>query len=818
MPKNPLNRFFLYIVLPSILAIVFFILSIFLVILPSVEKNSMEGKREMISELTNTAWSLLEEYHHEAENNILPEDSAKIMAAEKIGKIRYGDQGKDYFWIIDKHPFMIMHPYRPELILKDLNNYQDPEGKLLFVEATKTVTETGSGYIYYLWQWKDDSTRVVPKLSFVKEFQPWGWIIGTGIYLDDVHQEIKVLKNKLLRIVLLITLVIILLLALIIRQSLGIEKKREEAENKLKLSRQKYKSLVEASTEGTLMILKDEIIFSNLKFSDLSGYDPFEMAKLNFGDIFAIKWEHLLSSFSDPTKSVTQETTLICKDGKKPDVVISASMVPYSGEKGYVLIVKEVKPQQMLGKEIETLTEELQTSLLSMNQLIKPFVRELKKCPADKSIREAAVLMTRKNTRIIFISQGESIIGVVNSNDLKNRVLAKGIDPERPVIEIMTAPVESISEKALLHEALLKLKNKQVSHLAILNEKQILNGVIGYEDIIDIQHNTLGYFIKEIETAGDIHQLSKIYGRLPVLVKSLLESGDKTAIITRIISSVADAMHKRIIGFATEEIGPPPCPFAFMVMGSEGRREQTLATDQDNAIVFADVDEKEYGTVQKYFLSMGEFVNKGLHTVGYQYCKGEVMARNPKWTQALTTWKKYFTDWINNSNPQDVMEAGIFFDFRCVYGEESLVASLREHVNTVSGNKAVFFYHMAQSVMKFKPPLNMFGNIVGEEPAENGLHLDIKKVLFPVTTCIRLYSIREKLTETNSLERLDQLYSREILDKTSYEDLGQAYNFMTSLRLRFQVESIMENEPPGNNVNLDKLTRMDVMILKKFFS
>ncbi|MBE0654975.1 MAG: cache domain-containing protein [Bacteroidales bacterium] len=512
MPKNPLNRFFLYIVLPSILAIGFFILSIFLVILPSVEKNSMEGKREMISELTNTAWSLLEEYHHEAENNILPEDSAKIMAAEKIGKIRYGDQGKDYFWIIDKHPFMIMHPYRPELILKDLNSYQDPEGKLLFVEATKTVTETGSGYIYYLWQWKDDSTRVVPKLSFVKEFQPWGWIIGTGIYLDDVHQEIKVLKNKLLRIVLLITLVIILLLALIIRQSLGIEKKREEAENKLKLSRQKYKSLVEASTEGTLMILKDEIIFSNLKFSELSGYDPFEMAKLNFGDIFTIKWEQLLNSFSDPTKSVTQETSLICKDGKKTDVVISASMVPYSEEKGYVLIVKEVKPQQMLGKEIETLTEELQTSLLSMNQLIKPFVRELKKCPADKSIREAAEIMTRKNTRIIFISQGESIIGVVNSNDLKNRVLAKGIDPERPVIEIMTAPVESISEKALLHEALLKLKNKQVSHLAILNEKHLLSGVIGYEDIIDIQHNTLGYFIKEIETAGDIHQLSKIYG------------------------------------------------------------------------------------------------------------------------------------------------------------------------------------------------------------------------------------------------------------------------------------------------------------------
>ena len=230
----------------------------------------MEGKKETIFELTNTVWSLLEEYHQEVLHQDLPEDTAKILAAERIEQIRYGNEYKDYFWIIDKQPVMIMHPYRPELTNTNLSNYEDPDGKLLFVEATKIVAEKGEGYLNYMWQWKDDSTRIVPKLSYVKEFAPWNWIIGTGIYLEDVHGEIKTLKNRLLRITLLFTLLISAILAFIIKQSLGIEYKRKNAEKKLRLSRQKYKSLVEASTEGTLMILKEEIIFSNVKFRPFS--------------------------------------------------------------------------------------------------------------------------------------------------------------------------------------------------------------------------------------------------------------------------------------------------------------------------------------------------------------------------------------------------------------------------------------------------------------------------------------------------------------------------------------------------------------------
>ncbi|MDT8431505.1 MAG: DUF294 nucleotidyltransferase-like domain-containing protein [Bacteroidales bacterium] len=363
-----------------------------------------------------------------------------------------------------------------------------------------------------------------------------------------------------------------------------------------------------------------------------------------------------------------------------------------------------------------------------------------------------------------------------------------------------------------------------------------------------MQQNAISFLIREIEIAEDVNQLAQIYKRAPVLVKALLESGDRTENINRIITSVADTMHRRVVGFSSEEMGHVPCRFAFMVMGSEGRGEQTLATDQANAIVYEDVggpitgigegggeraDEKTReksgaagvgelnqsgDEVRSYFLELGERVNRDLHTIGYRYCKGNVMAGNPKWSQPLERWKQYFTQWINNSNPQDILEVAIFFDFRYIYGDQHLVQQLRDHVHIASANKSVFFYHMAQSVLKFKPPLNIFGRIVSRDSGGDALEVDIKKAMMPVLAFIRLYVIRENLVATNSMERLAALAERKVLDSNSYEEMVQAFELMMHLRLKFQVESISHNEEPGNIIDLNRLTRMEAAMLKKIFS
>lgn len=817
MREDGLHKFFLSIVIPSILAIGLYILSFFVIILPSFEKNMMERKKEMISELANTAKSLIEEYGREYADSVTPLSELQELAASRVGKIRYGEELKDYFWIIDNTPNMIMHPYRKDLIGQSLKEYKDPNGKRLFVEAVGIAQESGKGYIDYMWQWKDDSTKIVPKLSYVIEYKPWGWIIGTGIYLEDVNAEIKNIKNNLVKISLIIILIIIITLLFIIRQSLSIEHKRRKASKDLILSRQKYKSLVEASTEGTLMILNQKIIFSNLKFAKLTGYANEEISGLQFDMLFETNWDQVIALFDDPQKSVTLETRLTCKDISIKDVVISVSQIKYADDIGYIIVTKEISRQRQLEKETEHLAQELQSSLLLMNQPIKYFIQSMVKCPKDTTIKDAAILMSRKNKPVLFIQQNNSIIGVITDSDLKSRALAEGIDTNRPVIEIMTSPIISLSEQALLYEAILLFKSKSISHIAIKNSSGKYSGVISSEDISGMQQNSVSYLIKEIESSEHIEEINKIHNRLPALVNALVESGDKTQNITHIITSVSDAIACRIISLAIEELGPPPCKFAFMVMGSEGRMEQTLSTDQDNAIVFEDQNPENIKPAFEYFQQLGQQVSKDLHIVGYRLCKGDVMASNPKWVQPFSVWKEYFTEWVNTSDPQSIMDASIFFDFRGVYGEDILISNLRNHIHDSVEHKSVFFYHLAQSVLKYKPPVGLFGNIVGNNSSGNEINLDIKKVIMPIIGFMRVYALQNQLNETNSLERLNSLFEQKIIKNPMYDELLIAYNFLMQIRFRFQSQAIMHNIEPENIIDTNKLTHIEIGALKKIF-
>ncbi len=817
MARMKLRPFFLNIVLPSILAIVFFILAIFAFILPSFEKNILEKKKEMIRELTITAWSLIDEYHHEYLSGNLTLEEAKSMASRRIREIRYGDQHKDYFWIISQEPVMIMHPYREELEGKKLDDYTDPDGKKLFVEASRVVADNGEGFINYRWQWKDDSTTIVPKLSYVRGFEPWNWIIGTGIYLDDVNREIKAMKKNILQVSFFIIMVVAIILMFVIRQSSRIEDRRKEAEKKLRLSRQKYKSLVEASTEGTLMVVNQSIIFSNQTFNRLTGYEAPEVIHLSFEDVFKTRWQDVISSFDDPKKSVSLETKLICNDNSEKEVVINISKIKHAGEDGYIVVTREILPRDNLERDTFQLAEDLQTSLILMNQPVNHIVKDIITCSSNITIREAIDLMARKRTDVLFIRQNAKIIGVLNHKDIINRVLVKNKNMDIPVIEVMSSPVRAIPENSLLYEAILVFNEQNISHLGITDGEDTIKGMIILKDIFALQQFTPGYVLKEIESASDLTILRNIYERIPVLVRALVDSSDKTNVITRLISSVSDAITRRIILLSIEEIGSPPSRFAFMVMGSEGRMEQTLATDQDNAIIFEEVRGEKLDDAYSYFQKLGKRVNQSLNFIGYKLCKGEIMAMNPKWNQPIEIWKEYFNTWINSSDPQSVLDASIYFDFRHVYGDSALVDDLREHVNKTITNKSVFFYHLAQSVLRFKPPVSFFGNIIGNEPSEEEVILDIKKILMPVTGSLRLYALHNGLSETNSLQRCKKLYQKQILPGSLHDELVLSYNYLMNLRFRFQVSNIMQKLPPDNKIPVNKLTQIENATLKKIF-
>jgi len=219
------------------LTIILFIFGTFFVIIPTIKKNSLDRKKEMIRELTNSAWNILAKHENDEQKGLLTREQAQLRTVEQIRSLHYGQEMKDYFWINDMHPRMIIHPTRTDLNGTDLTNFTDPDGKYVFIEFVKLVKKQGSGYVYYKWQSYDNKNLIIPKISYVKGFKPWGWIIGTGIYISDIETEINAITHRVIYIFTTITVFIIILLAFIIHSSYSAYNKGREAEEELDKTR-----------------------------------------------------------------------------------------------------------------------------------------------------------------------------------------------------------------------------------------------------------------------------------------------------------------------------------------------------------------------------------------------------------------------------------------------------------------------------------------------------------------------------------------------------------------------------------------------------
>ncbi len=794
--------FFLKIIVPAILIIALFVFSFYLILLPMVERGFMDRKKEMIMELTNSALSVIDEYYLESERQYLTEEMAKEMALNRIKHIRYGDEGKDYFWITNMVPEMIMHPFRPDLNGTDISEYTDPEGTRLFHEAVRKVKDGGEGYIDYYWQWKDDSTRIVPKLSFVKGFEPWGWIVGTGIYLEDVNEEMKAIGGRLVRITLLIILLIAIIVFYITRQSLIIENRRIDAEEELKQSQLKYKMLVEASTESTLMWLDGKLIYFNQPILRQTGYSGEELLKKRMDDLFVIQDESVADFCARVDQSQNAEAMLLTESGKEIGVVVTISNIAIGDKRGYIFIIKEVTRHLLRDKSEQMLEEELMTALTIMNSSLKHFVREPETIDMDMSINDAGNLMMRKQTDLLFVTKNtKDIVGVFSSDAFIMDALSANTDQHRKVFTVMRSPVPFVDEKVLLFEALLLMEKEGTEYLAVKNEGLQTTAYVTKKDLCEAQQNVSKLLVKKIEKAESISQLQGLYDKLPGILSMLLSSNSNCRNVARIMTVVSDAIANRVIELLIEKTGPPPVKFAFVALGSDGREEQTLKTDQDNAIIFHGRHTEE---VHAYFLELARKINNWLNEIGYEFCKGKVMASNPKWCQPVSKWEEYFKEWVEDSDPESILDTSIFFDMRFVYGEPSLVDELKGKIRETTDAKAVFFSHLAQSVHRTKP-------VAYSEKQET---IDVKRAMLPVVGFARVYALKNKLSETNTVCRLRAITKSESINPSFVEEIINAYEFLMYLRLRLQSEKILANEYPDNLLFMDALNKIEKASLK----
>ncbi len=349
-------------------------------------------------------------------------------------------------------------------------------------------------------------------------------------------------------------------------------------------------------------------------------------------------------------------------------------------------------------------------ALQFLNQPVSSITqKDLISCAFGTTIQSAAELMSRhKCSSILVKSDQDKFVGIVTDNDLRKKVIASGLDIQNPVERIMSFPLHTISSQALVFEALMSMMQENYKHLGVTGPDDELIGIITNKDILAAQGQSPLFLIREISMAGSVEALMHQHQLLPGVIQGLISNGAKARNLTRLITTISDAILTKIIAFALEKIGPPPCAFAFMVMGSEGRKEQTLKTDQDNAIIYEDVAGIPAETIQAYFLKLGETICTWLNDVGYDFCKGNIMAKNPKWCQPLSVWKGYFLSWIRVAEPDDLLSSTIFFDFRCAHGKAELVGELRSFLMDSLSEWPFFFRYMAVNAQQLQAAHRFF--------------------------------------------------------------------------------------------------------------
>lgn len=351
--------FFLRIIFPSILAVGLFVFFLFSILKPQFEQAILSKKKEMIREQVHSVISILQKYYNDQIEGFISPTEAQNIAISRIQYLRYGKDNKDYFWIIDTFPRMIMHPYIPELNGQNLTNYTDPTGKKLFVECVNVVNKSDSGYVQYMWQFKDDTTKILPKISYVKIFKPWQWIIGTGVYIDDVREEIASLTNQLVISSVGITSLILLLLIFISYQSYKIELKRQLAEKNLQVSHEKYRSLAEATTEALALVKNNIIIQVNDWFTKLIQTDEIIG---NAIDKYLVIPAFINESIQRNTLRNPFETKLITKS-KLIDVIVNISEVLIGNEIFQIYSIRDISIDLPHKRSYEKFQERLKTML-----------------------------------------------------------------------------------------------------------------------------------------------------------------------------------------------------------------------------------------------------------------------------------------------------------------------------------------------------------------------------------------------------------------------------------------------------------------------
>ena len=432
----------------------------------------------------------------------------------------------------------------------------------------------------------------------------------------------------------------------------------------------------------------------------------------------------------------------------------------------------------------------------------------------ETSIRGAAQIMSEHQVSSLLIMDDDRLAGIVTDRDLRRRCVAAGLPTDRPVREIMTDRLETVSVDTLGFQALLAMTRLNIHHLPVLEDGQVA-GILSTTDLTRFQSANAVYLVGDIHRAKSVETLVQIGAKVGELQVHLVNGGATADHVGQAITAITDAITLRLLELAEAELGQPPVPYTWMVGGSQARREQSSYTDQDNALLIADHMKPEDDA---YFAALASFVNDGLNACGYIYCPGDVMARNPKWRQTLRIWKKYFNTWIERPEPMALMLSCVFFDLRPIYDPEGLFQEIHEQVLELSKANRIFIAYMASNALKHRPPLGFFRNFVLIHGGDHDQTFDLKhRGTVPIIDLARVYALAAGVAETNTLERLRATAEKGGLSREGAVNLADALEFIGTLRMRHQAGQMRRGEKADNFLSPDELSPLERGHLKDAF-
>lgn len=438
-------------------------------------------------------------------------------------------------------------------------------------------------------------------------------------------------------------------------------------------------------------------------------------------------------------------------------------------------------------------------------------------CSKSTSVQSAAAQMKAHGASCIFVAgQDGKALGIVTDTDFTEKVIARGLPLAGPIAEIMTTPVVSVETTERLFQVLLTMMAHDIHHV-LVTENGLPRKVVSYHDLMLFQGKSPLNIVRNIEEQHTLDDLVAAQQNTTEVIPLLMREGARASHVTRIVAEMNDRVLLKILEFAQKEVGVAPAPYCWMTLGSEGRREQTFKTDQDNALIFAD-GSGPGKTTEEYFARLALFVQEALVRCGYPLCIGGFMASNPRWRKTVTEWKIEFEHWIKEPVLRGVQNALIFFDMRPVAGDFSLFEELARHNQELLKNAGFFKSLLAYVSIMHKPPLGFFRRFVVERGGEHKDELDLKFfAAWPIVSAARLFALDAEIEQTNTIDRLNALESAGYEDRNLLRDLREAFEFLTLLRLERQLEQKAAAQPISNYISPAALSNLQKGLLKEAF-